>query len=247
MLALLLACVDPALHRVEGPAAAIPPAIALAPTVLLYTLPGSDGEPFYEGEYVGDIWFSGGFARLDELSSQVRSVNLELRSQDRYAEQASAWLDGVLAGVLDERGIAWTPLTAALDVSRPLRTEQRGSGPLDGSDNQSLPRFDLRPLPLATPPTLPPGTTAVLVPMIVHYYSHNGGWFVGQALGNPAGARIRVLWSLHGEDGGVLTWGEVGTRYLEPYFYSPNQAQLQDYLIVVEEELARQLHRRALL
>ncbi|MFT5684471.1 MAG: hypothetical protein ACI8RZ_005412 [Myxococcota bacterium] len=247
MLPLLLACGNPALRHIEGPAAAIPPGIALAPAVLLYTLPDAVGEPFYAGEYVGDVWLSGGFVRFEEFDNQPRSVNLELRHEDRYAEQATGWLDGVFANLLDERAIPWAPMTAEVVPARPMRTDVRGSGPLDGTDNQNLPRFDLRPLPLTAPPTLPPGTDAVLVPMIVHYYSHNGGWFVGQGIGNPAGARIRVLWSLYGDDGGVLTWGDLGTRYLEPYFYTPNQAQLQDYLIEVETEIARQLSRRALL
>lgn len=246
MLPLLLACTSPALRQVEGPAAAMPASIALAPAVLLYTLPAPDGDPFAQGEYVGDIWFSGGFSRLEELDNQVRSVSVELRHQEDYAAQSVAWLDATFASLLDARSISWHPLPEGLTPPRPLRTNIRGSGPLDGTDNQSLPRFDLRPLPLAAPPSLPSGTDAVLVPMIVHYYSHNGGWFIGQSTGSAAGARIRVLWSLYGDDGGVLTWGEVGNRYIEPYFYTPNQTQLQDYLIAVEASLTRQLSRRAL-
>lgn len=246
MLSLLLACVNPALRQVEGPPMAMPASIALAPAVLLHTLPEPGGDPLSQGEYVGDIWFSAGFARFESLDNQVRSVEIELRHEDRYAEQAAAWTDSVFASLLDDRGVSWSPLSEGLTPPRPLRTDIRGSGPLDGTDNQSLPRFDLRPLPLEEPPDLPAGAQAVLVPMIVHYYSHNGGWFIGQSTGSAAGARIRVLWSLYGDDGGVLTWGEVGTRYIEPYFYTPNQAQLQDYLIAVEDELARQLSRRAL-
>jgi hypothetical protein len=246
MLSLLLACTSPALRQVEGPAAVMPASIALAPVVLLHTLPGPSGDPFEQGEYIGDLWFSGGFARVEALDNQVRSVEVEQRHQQRYTAQAAAWLDTAFASLLDTRGISWQPLPDGLTPPRPLRTNIRGSGPLDGTDNQSLPRFDLRPLPLVAPPSLPPGAGAVLVPMIVHYYSHNGGWFIGQSTGSAAGARIRVLWSLYGDDGRVLTWGEVGTRYIEPYFYTPNQAQLQDYLIEVEGEITRQLSRRAL-
>lgn len=248
MLPLLLACTSPELRHIEGPAAAIPPAIALSPAVLLQALPPAtaDLDALYAGEYVGDIWFSGGFSRMETLDNQVRSVDVELRRQDRYREQALAWVDGVFTSLLDARGLSWVPLQTPLQTPRPQRTDIRGSGPLDGSDNQSLPRFDLRPLPLQSPPMLPAGTQAVLVPMLVHYYSHNGGWFVGQEIGNPAGARIRVLWTLFGSEGQVLTWGEVGTRHFEDYFYSPNQVQVQDYLIAVEETLARQLSRRAL-
>ena len=38
---------------------------------------------------------------------------------------------------------------------------------------------------------MPAPATAVLVPSIVHYYSHNGGWFVGQAVGNARDAPRR--------------------------------------------------------
>jgi hypothetical protein len=248
VLALLLACTSPELRHIEGPAAAMPAAIGLSPAVTLHALAPATAtlDALYAGEYVGDIWFSGGFARMESLDNQVRSVGVELRNQDRYQEQACAWIDGVFASLLDAREIPWVPLSSALQPPRPLRTNIRGSGPLDGTDNQSLPRFDLRPLPLQSAPTLPAGTQAVLVPIVVHYYSHNGGWFVGQEIGNPAGARIRVLWSLYGSDGQVLTWGEVGTRHFEEFFYSPNQVQVQDYLIAAEEVLARQLSRRAL-
>ena len=250
MLCVLLACANPALIVEQGPSLSDTPRIALAPTVLLQDLPGG-ADPFTSGEYVGDVWLSGGFERMPENNNQIRSVHIELREQDAYAAQGKAWLDGAFAALLDARGAAWSPLQEDISpaLTRPVRTDVRGTGPLDGADDQHLPRFTLRPAPLdpAALPALPAGTEAILVPILVHYYSHNGGWFVGQAKGNPAGARIRLLWSLHDvSDGRVLTWSSLESRYLEPYYYSPNQAELQDYLIATEEELVKTLGKTAL-
>jgi hypothetical protein len=80
---------------------------------------------------------------------------------------------------------------------------------------------------------------------VVQYYSHNGGWFIGQPNGCPAGGRARVLWALHdAHDGRVLSWGEVGVQTRTPYYYSPNAAELQDYLMTVERELMLRIERQ---
>jgi hypothetical protein len=125
----------------------------------------------------------------------------------------------------------------------PRRRDLRGSGPLDGRDNQALPRFELSPAPWPEAP-VPDGAVGLLVPVIVHYYAHNGGWFLGQTYGSARGARARVLWARHAPDGAVEAWGEHEVRVEEHGVFSPNRAQVQDLLIDAEERLCRELRRR---
>ncbi len=237
----LCACGPENIHIVSGnPMAQAMPSVALAEPVLLVELGALEPmDAFHEGVFVGNIWFSGGYELMAEEDNQVRSVGVALSDQLAYAEQVRTVVADGFAGLLTERGATWQPIEAPLlrAVRSPRRTTVRGSGPFDGRDNQNLPRFDLQPMPLeaASLPQLPQGTQAVLVPLVVQYYTHNGGWFVGQGNGCAAGARMRVLWALHdADDGRVLPGGEIGVQHQQEYHYSPNVAELQDYQLIVE-------------
>ncbi|MEB3223403.1 MAG: hypothetical protein VKS61_15110 [Candidatus Sericytochromatia bacterium] len=205
---------------------------------------------FYANLYVGKVWHNGGFELLPEVGNQVRSLGLGFSQQGEYAQQVQEWTNAALGEVLTLGGTAWSLAPSSVEAAlvAPLVRKVRGTGPLDGEDNQNLPRFTLEPQPL-DPAALPAiDAPALLVPMVVHYYAHNGGWFVGQAQGAPAGARFRLLWVLHDtKTGAVRTWGDVSARHVEPYFYTPNDVQLQDYLLQVEAQvrdgLVRQLAR----
>jgi hypothetical protein len=61
---------------------------------------------------------------------------------------------------------------------------RRGTDPADGTDNINLPRFDLEPAPVTDLSLLPAGVDWVVAPTVVLYYSHNGGWFIGQRYGH---------------------------------------------------------------
>jgi hypothetical protein len=234
----LCACGGPKdIRLVSGPELAAPlPSLALAPSLLLAEQERSDPwEAFHQG-----------YELMPEEDNQVRSVNVEFSEEPAYAEQIRLVVDQSFAALLDARGASWRALDQELRHAAvsPRRVPLRGTGPFDGRDNQNLPRFDLQPQAIdpASLPELPAGTQAILVPFIVHYYTHNGGWFVGQNVGCAAGARLRVLWSLHdASDGRVLTWGEVGVQHQQEYHYSPNKAELQDYQLVVEAALRQHL------
>lgn len=200
---------------------------------------------FYANLYVGKIWHSGGYDLLPEVGNQVRSLGLSLSLQQSYAEQVQTWTDQAIGEVLTEREQPWTRVADSVEAAMqpPRRSLVRGTQALDGEDNQNLPHFTLEPLPL-DPAALPAGIAAeqLLVPIVVHYYAHNGGWFVGQAKGCPSGARFRLLWALHDvETGAVVTWADISTRYVQPYFYKPNDVQLQDYLLQVEALMREEL------
>jgi hypothetical protein len=245
---LATACGPKNLHLALGePLAAAPSSIGLAEPILLTELERLEPmDAFHQGFYVGNIWFSGGFELMPEEDNQVRSVGVDLQDTEPYAGQARSVVGDTFTSLLVDHELSWQAIQDSVEraVSTPRKLLTRGSGPFDGRDNQNLPRFGLQPLPLDVGelPELPPGTSAVLVPVVVHYYTHNGGWFVGQNLGCAAGARVRVLWSLHDAmNGRVLTWGEVGVQHQQEYYYSPNAVELQDYQLIVEAELARWL------
>jgi hypothetical protein len=204
-------------------------------------------EVFYANNLVGKIWHSGGYDYLVDTGNQVRSIALTFSQQALYASQAQQWADTTFAELLTAAGVAWRPLGSTLGpaLRPPRRSTLRGTQPLDGEDNQNLPDYTLEPQAL-DPSLLPvePGADPILQPILVHYYAHNGGWFVGQSRGCPAGARLRVLWALHDrQSGAVLGWSDCAVRYVEPYFYTPNDNQLQDYLLRAEEEARTSLAR----
>lgn len=202
---------------------------------------------FYANMYVGKLWHSGGYDLLVETGNQVRSIALTFSRQAQFASQAQQWSDRVFGELLAAAGRTVSPLSQHLGPAlvAPKQLAVRGSQPLDGEDNQNLPDYTLSPQPL-DPAALPAelGPEPILQPIIVHYYAHNGGWFVGQSRGCPAGARLRVLWVLHDrQTGAVLGWNDCAARYVEPYFYTPNDSQLQDYLLLTEEKARSSLER----
>lgn len=204
-------------------------------------------EVFYANHLVGKLWHSGGYDFLVDTGNQVRSIALTFSQQATYAAQAQQWADTTFAALLTSAGVAWQALPRSIGPALvpPRRNAVRGSQPLDGDDNQNLPDYTLSPVAL-DPALLPAelGPKPILQPIIVHYYAHNGGWFVGQSRGCSAGARLRVLWVLHDrQNGAVLGWSDCSARYVEPYFYTPNDSQLQDYLLQAEEEARSSLER----
>jgi len=219
----------------RGPALDITQPVALAPAVCLADVAGViERDAFHDNLILGNIWFSGGYEIMADEGNQARSVNYRVDEVEEYATLARTWADAVFGEALTSAGARWSRHATGIVPAPPRRTRSRGTGPLDGKDNQNLPRFTLEPT------ALPDGATAgisgtVLVPVVVYYYTHNGGWFVGQEQGSAAGARIRLLWSQHdGSTGSVVAFGEAGVRVIEPYVYSPNRARLEDYILEAE-------------
>lgn len=222
-------------------------AIGLLPSVVLSEVPGllEGEEPFYDGLFVGNVQHLGGVVLSDDDSGALpsRSKEFRLSAAESYLSQGKAWLDQTLAGVLEARKVAFVrlPDVGAAGVPAPTRTRRRGSDENDGSDNVNLPRFDLA--PGGWSPDLSLGAVpAVLVSYLVVYYTHNGGWFIGQRWGCGAGARIRVFTVLYDATTGVaLTWRDSEARSIDKYEASPNQAELEDLLMAAESAVARDL------
>lgn len=228
-----------------------PPRVGLAPAVLLQDVPGAyDEDLFLSGLYVGNIVFSGGFEVIQaDGGMQNRSVGIQLEMQDIYRRQVGKMVTGWFADALTHDKVDWIPVDPVpTDVlTPPERTEHRGEYKALGHDNQNLPVFDLVPAPLSAAPPNPTGVGAILVPYLVCYYSHNGGWFQGQTWGTDAGARARVMWALYdAETGAPLAWGDHQATTSTHGLSSPNSSQVQEFLLDVETQLAESIDKHVL-
>ena len=202
---------------------------------------GSD-DAFADGVYVGSITMSGGFIVEgdDEHGMQTRSKEYAFSSAESYRVLAAEFVSRELAEALTDDGVVWR----SVDVDAPLpeRHGYRGTHPEDRKDNVNLPRFTLSPTPLA--PASADDVEIVLVPYVVRYYSHNGGWFYGQELGCEAGARLRVFWVAYDNASGApLAHRDIDVRHFEEHLFSPSSAQLEDALIEVEGLVSKDLDK----
>lgn len=220
------------LKKVEG-------VVGLAPTVFLADLNELEDD-FRAGAYVGNVVMSGGYVleNTGDAGIQTVSKDYELNSVESYRSTITDWTDVTMSALLDDRGVTWKRVET--DVPAPIRRPARGSHVSDGTDNVNLPRFTLEPSSIEPVS----GVDFVLVPMVVQYYSHNSGWFVGQEHGCGAGARLRMLWTAYdAASGAPMEWRDVDQRSIEPYVFQANSAQLEDLLIEVEEGLAKDLKK----
>ena len=233
--------------------------IGLWPSTLLFEQPGAVPEgmdSFTAGLFVGNVNHSGGYiyAGVDgagELTEEaglpVRSKEFTLNAEAEFEPLARAWLDAeIFAALSDETTPLRLPAPSA-PIPAPIRRVRRGTDPNDGTDNINLPRFDLEPVPITDLSLMPTGIDWVVAPTVVLYYSHNGGWFIGQRMGTGSGARIRVFWTIYDtKTGGVVSYGDLEARSLSPYVLTPNKGQLED-LIIQSEEKIRGLMRGAVI
>ncbi len=230
--------------------------IAVAPPILLSDVPGAvEKDAFAEQMIVAHVHLSGGYIELEtERGIQYRSKNVELGAEEAMRAQVQRWLQPVVRRIVEARVGTRARFLSEFDpaaLPAPRRRYARGSGPLDMRDNQNLPRYALEAVPLtdAARSHLPAleGARWLLVPVVVYYYSHNGGWFIGQTLGTGGGARGRIFWVVYDlKSGNPVDFGEVEARRVEKYVFSPNSAQIEDYLLSIEEALAAALERNLL-
>ena len=213
-----------------------------APSVLDVTDPRDAA--FLRNEFFGNIRFGGGFVRTGDVAPEVRARLIELGLDDRYAADGARWLADAVPRVLSAAAV---PLGAPAPAVAPVpeRRRFRGMHPEDGHDNLNLPRTDLVPTPLddaARAATA--GSRWVLVPYLRAYYTHNGGWFLGQTFGCTAGARVEALVVLYDTVSGRPAWSMplVG-RHIQPQKGQATTAELDQYLLwseaVAEAQLAR--------
>lgn len=184
---------------------------------------------FLRNEFIGNIRFGGGYIRTGDVALDARARFIEFNSQDTYRTQATRWLQGAVIALLDDRSIPFAPVEGAAAAERVVR---RGMHAEDGRDDLNVPRTDLVPGPLT------PVDTAhryVVVPYLRAYYSHNGGWFVGQEYGCMAGARIEVTLALVDTTSNrSVWWSAVTGRHLDLRVAQPSTAELDQFLLWAE-------------
>ncbi|MCK6524735.1 hypothetical protein L6R49_25300 [Myxococcota bacterium] len=226
--------------------------VGLWPSTLLFAQPGAVPEgmdSFTAGLFVGNVVHSGGYVYAgvdgagevgEEAGLPVRSKEFTLNAEAEYEPLAQAWLDAEIFSALSD---VTTPLrlpAPSVAIPAPTRLPRRGTDPADGTDNINLPRFDLVPTPITDLSAFPAGVDWVVAPTVVLYYSHNGGWFIGQRMGTGSGARVRVFWTVYDtKTGAVVSYGDLEARALSPYVLTPNKGQLEDLLIECEEKIHR--------
>jgi hypothetical protein len=194
---------------------------------------------FLRNDFLGNVRFGGGYVRTGDVALEVRARLVEFNQQDVYATQGARWLADTVAGALDARDVDARPL-AAVPVLAPERVPYRGVHPEDGHDNVNLPRSGLRPQP--TEPLA--GAAWVLVPYLRAYYTHNGGWFLGQQYGCLGGARVDVMLALYeAETGRPVWWMEATGKHIQPMNGQPTRAELDQYLLWAEDQVEQAVAR----
>ena len=227
--------------------------VALADAILLRDFQEVDEtDAFRSGIYVGNLVFSGGFiTEQQDVGLQNVSKQVDFEAEDRYREQVGELVETMFGDALDKRGkVRWQRVTIPADKVESLRMRAvRGTHDEDGRDNVVLPRFDLEAgsLPPEALSDIPTGTSAVIVPYVVLYYTHNAGWFLGQTYGHGAGARFRIFTVTYdAKTGAPLGDLDVTTRFIHEEVFQPNSGQLENFSIFTEQTMQRVIKKHLL-
>ncbi len=199
---------------------------------------------FLRNEFFGNIRFGGGFVRTGDVALEVRARLIEFGLDARYAADGTRWLSDALPRVLDAVDV---PIGAPAPAVAPVPERQRFRGlhPEDGHDNVNLPRTELIPAALdsAQRATLG-GSRWVIVPYLRSYYTHNGGWFLGQTFGCTAGARVEALVVLYDTVSGRPAWSmPLLGRHIQAQKGQASTSELDQYLLWAEGTAEAQLER----
>lgn len=190
---------------------------------------------FLRNDLIGNVRFGGGFVRTGAVALETRARIIEPQPSDALRAQGIAWLTEATTAALHARGVETTDGSAPTGLALTWRPT-RGEDPEDGHDNVNLPRTDL--VPVAVDPALMSGTW--LVPYLRSYYTHNGGWFLGQRWGCMAGARVDVELVLY-EDGKPVWWMEAAGRSLDERTAQATTAELDQHLLNAEKQVEEAL------
>ncbi|NCG21587.1 MAG: hypothetical protein GWP91_21445 [Rhodobacterales bacterium] len=223
------------------------PAVGIGPVAMAHLVnPIEDVPPAHSGVFVGHVLFSGGVVTQNDEAGQQNVAKVTAASaQEKYTQTVSQHAIQVVIAAAQQRGA--TPSTWTTDSLPPLViSPRRGTHPMDGRDNVPLPRFTVTPNALddGRLATVPPQVDAVVGVYVVHYYSHNAGWFLGQNYGTSAGARYRlfvVTWDA--QTGTPLAWTDTTTRFLHENVFQPNSGQVDDFMIDTESMMEKQIRR----
>ncbi len=230
------------------------PAVVIGAVTAVESLVGDDGQSpptvldpvedaaFLRNELVGNIRFGGGFVRTGAVALETRARIIEAEPSDALRAQGTAWLTTATRAALYARHVVNEAAVKPPENLALSWLPVRGEDPEDGHDNLNLPRSHLVPVPLDA--VAMPGTW--LVPYLRAYYTHNGGWFLGQRWGCMAGARVDAEVVLY-VDGKPVWWMEATGRSLDKRTAQATTAELDQHLLnaerQVEDALSKALFR----
>jgi hypothetical protein len=165
--------------------------VAFAPVDFASEAEGDEGlAAFVRGTSVGHLTQTGGFV-FDDALQATRSATVTVSRRDAYREHAM----GVVLDALERAAGAarWRVVDAAPTVSLTRSLWEVAPGPIEPGDPKA--NYPVNPVRLRfRRPGAPPTEARLLVvPVVVHAYSHNAQWFVGRRQGAPGGARVRVV------------------------------------------------------
>ena len=226
-----------------------PSAIVLAPTQFLFALEGHGPDQMFEaGDTVGFTTHKGGFVHQAGAGGYVRSKEVIIEQHAEYQARVSRWTQDRVGRALSATKVNWRPFenAAALTVPKPLRNELLAVESPDGKDDVNMPYVEFATAARWGSPSLaslvpPQGASeeAVLVPTVLYYYAHNGGWFLGQEWGCVAGARFRLLLALYRvRDGLLISSHDVEARESIENVYNPDRTAIARALLTLENKMA---------
>ncbi len=190
---------------------------------------------FLRNEFFGNVRFGGGFVRTGDVALEVRARLIELGLEEPYRQEGLRWLGEAVPRALTA---AKVPIGAPGPAVAPVpeRRRFRGVHPEDGHDNLNLPRTDLMPAALDDAQrAAAAGSRWLVVPYLRTYWSHNGGWFLGQTHGCMAGARVEALVAIYDTTSGrPVWWMSTLGRHIQPRKGQPSTAELDQYLLWAE-------------
>lgn len=220
------------------------PAVVIGAVTEVESLVGDDGQApptaldpvkdaaFLRNELIGNVRFGGGFVRTGAVALETRARIIEAQPSDALRAQGTAWLSRATSAALRARRVVNEPAAKAPENLALSWLPVRGEDPEDGHDNLNLPRSHL--VPVALDPAGMPGTW--LVPYLRAYYTHNGGWFLGQRWGCMAGARVDAEVVLY-VDGKPVWWMEATGRSLDERTAQATTAELDQHLLNAERQV----------
>ncbi|MDP2304403.1 MAG: hypothetical protein Q8P18_00075 [Pseudomonadota bacterium] len=248
--------IAPVVRMQDLPAAPIPPSAAMGEiearlregeehlaTPSLLDVNNPRDAAFLRNEFFGNIRFGGGFVRTGDVALEVRARLIEFGLDERYAMDGTRWLTDALPRVLDA---AKVPIGAPAPAVAPVpeRRRFRGLHPEDGHDNVNLPRTELVPVALDATERAAGPQRWLVVPYLRSYYTHNGGWFLGQTFGCTAGARVEALVVLYDTASGRPVWSmPLLGRHIQAQKGQASTAELDQYLLWAEATAEAQLAR----
>jgi len=220
--------------------------VLLADPLLLYDLYGltNDLEKFDRNLYIGSIHFLGGFIRNPEKGMRIQAKKISFSAKKKFEDNIKNFFIRSLTKILKEKDINFLLLKdiPSKGFIKLIDEEYRGRHGDDGNDNISLPRIhyyavdnDQKNFSMIKKKY---NARYLMIPVIEHYYGHNGGWFNEQKSGCGAGVRIsNHIYIYDLKSGNVVFSYQDKQKKIYDYKFRLSILQMGQELFELEQEL----------